>query len=458
MSTSSEPAHHDMCQRKIEYLSWDVTSVCIYASKTLDAMNCSNGEGFLNIPTALKMWANSASYYDIQSYSLPSNIGRFIDTNPYEGSFVNLYRTLPVSITSEISSECFNTPEDSCSPLLFKEGFLRAPIPVIPYVVDTYIDTDKILDINLEMPTIVLPNMAIPNISTPDIVVPSITIPDIITPDIITPDIVTPDIITPDIETPDVIVPDIITPDIITPDIITPDIITPDVIVPDVITPDVIVPDIITPDVIVPDIITPDIVTPDIETPDVIVPDIIIPDQTLDIKVPDIPLDSITIDLGAIDIGTITIPDIEVKMVEEVKVNISKQGIDLAKLVKNGYERQDECIKQKITFSTEGDDALYLSGRDTDSLSGDNAAISKIFTTTSATCGGLYITDVNGKVPLEVTYDFVDAPYIEANILVLPSHQYIPPLPQDGKIYVLSGKYTGPRVQNLSWIPVGSCD
>lgn len=193
MKTCSETTSNEMCHRKIEYLSWDVTSEHIYASKTLDSMTCSKGEGFLNIPTALKMWVSSASYKDIKKDNLPDNTGRFIDTNPYTGNFVDLYNTLPAAITSEFSSECFVAPEDNCSPLLFKDGFLRAPIPVIPYVVDTYIDTDKVLDINLEMPSIVMPNIAIPNLSTPDIIVPSITIPDIIVPNQIL-DIEVPDI------------------------------------------------------------------------------------------------------------------------------------------------------------------------------------------------------------------------------------------------------------------------
>ena len=178
------------CSEKIRKLNWE--QVYKSAALSLDSMTCDNGSGYLSIPTALKMWVGDAEYKDIELTSSVPNSGRFIDTNPYEGSFVNIAECL-TQIAEINSYSCYEQTGTSCKPMMFDKGFLRAPVPTIPYVVDTYIDTDKVLDIKLDMPAIVLPNIALPNLSTPDIVVPSITIGDIIVPsqtlDINIPDI-----------------------------------------------------------------------------------------------------------------------------------------------------------------------------------------------------------------------------------------------------------------------------
>ena len=340
------------CHIKQQRLKWDVSSIVAFASAPVDSVSCTTSEntpGYLAIPQSLKLWVADADYDQRISNikSVSSNAGTYIDENPYTGDFINAYNAVATASTTYPNS-CYGQTS-SCNAAPFPKGFLHAPVPVIPFVVDTYVDTDKRLDITIDMPDIVLPNLALPNLQTPDVSIPSI----------ITPDIIIPPIITPNIDIPDILIPDIIMPDIITPNIDIPDIIMPDIIIPDIIIPDIVVPDIIIDDIIIPetiiDIVLPDTIIPDIIIPDIIIPDIIIPDQSIDIVIPPITLPELELEIPPIELPVIEIPAISIEQIIP-KVVIRRdffQGLtidNIRRMVKNGYSA-NSCLEGRLTMT-----------------------------------------------------------------------------------------------------------
>lgn len=206
----------DFCSKKVEYLNWE--SVKENASITINPIDCDNGNGFSAIPTSLKMWVDDDDYRSkINSVSVP-NSGKFINTDPFNGTFLDGAKALE-TVSISISSSCYEQSQNKCDLLTYSRGFLHAPVPIIPYVVDTYVDTNKILDITMNMPDVVLPNEIVPNLKTPDIVIPDIILPDTKL-DIAIPDIKIEglEIALLPIEIPPITLPDI-TVDLVYPDV-----------------------------------------------------------------------------------------------------------------------------------------------------------------------------------------------------------------------------------------------
>ena len=232
-----------LCEYKIKHLGWisSTENVLACANYSIGAASCAaDNEGYLNIPQKLNMWVADAPYEkEIGDLSSVTNAKKYgLNPDPFSGDFVDLGSALKQTGAKYINS-CY-VVVDSCVTTVFSPGFLRAPIPTIPYIVDTYIDTDKILDIDVTMPDVVIPDLKFPTLSTPEIKIPNIVIPDIIVPDINIPDVIVPDIIIPDIEIPDIIFPDtelnIVIPPIEMPDI-TIDI--PTIEIPDIELPEI---------------------------------------------------------------------------------------------------------------------------------------------------------------------------------------------------------------------------
>ena len=305
------------------YNNWDDEFIA-NLSKLIEPMDCDNNK-YLLIPEDLVMWVDCADFeaslnyipFDTAGNAAPRQYS--FNQNPYTGNFINLYKYINAK-GIEFDFECY-TISDECTKAIFNKGFIKSPTPTIPFVVDTYIDANPDVNVDIELPPVlvpgtILPTIVLPDVELPDIIIPDIIIPDINIPDIIIPDIIIPDIIIPDIIIPDIIIPDYVLPDIIIPDIVIPDIVIPDIIIPDIIIPDIIIPDFIVPDIIIPDIIIPDIIIPDIIIPDIVIPDIRIPDlQMPDIHIPDIVIPDIVIPdiiIPDIVIPDFTIPDITI--------------------------------------------------------------------------------------------------------------------------------------------------
>ena len=305
------------------YNNWDDEFIA-NLSKLIEPMDCDNNK-YLLIPEDLVMWVDCADFeaslnyipFDTTGNAAPRQYS--FNQNPYTGNFINLYKYINAK-GIEFDFECY-TISDECTKAIFNKGFIKSPTPTIPFVVDTYIDANPDVNVDIELPPVlvpgtILPTIVLPDVELPDIIIPDIIIPDINIPDIIIPDIIIPDIIIPDIIIPDIIIPDYVLPDIIIPDIVIPDIVIPDIIIPDIIIPDIIIPDFIVPDIIIPDIIIPDIIIPDIIIPDIVIPDIHIPDlQMPDIHIPDIVIPDIVIPdiiIPDIVIPDFTIPDITI--------------------------------------------------------------------------------------------------------------------------------------------------
>ena len=305
------------------YNNWDDEFIA-NLSKLIEPMDCDNNK-YLLIPEDLVMWVDCADFeaslnyipFDTAGNAAPRQYS--FNQNPYTGNFINLYKYINAK-GIEFDFECY-TISDECTKAIFNKGFIKSPTPAIPFVVDTYIDANPDVNVDIELPPVlvpgtILPTIVLPDVELPDIIIPDIIIPDINIPDIIIPDIIIPDIIIPDIIIPDIIIPDYVLPDIVIPDIVIPDIVIPDIIIPDIIIPDIIIPDFIVPDIIIPDIIIPDIIIPDIIIPDIVIPDIHIPDlQMPDIHIPDIVIPDIVIPdiiIPDIVIPDFTIPDITI--------------------------------------------------------------------------------------------------------------------------------------------------
>lgn len=305
------------------YNNWDDEFIA-NLSKLIEPMDCDNNK-YLLIPEDLVMWVDCADFEALLNYIPFDTTGNAaprqysFNQNPYTGNFINLYKYINAK-GIEFDFECY-TISDECTKAIFNKGFIKSPTPTIPFVVDTYIDANPDVNVDIELPPVlvpgtILPTIVLPDVELPDIIIPDIIIPDINIPDIIIPDIIIPDIIIPDIIIPDIIIPDYVLPDIIIPDIVIPDIVIPDIIIPDIIIPDIIIPDFIVPDIVIPDIIIPDIIIPDIIIPDIVIPDIRIPDlQMPDIHIPDIVIPDIVIPdiiIPDIVIPDFTIPDITI--------------------------------------------------------------------------------------------------------------------------------------------------
>ena len=198
---------------------WSSTTI-VDASYVIPAMTTTaEYTGFLNMPEALVMWVPDAAYNSkISNGSLTNTTYLDSGTNPYTDEFVNIASDIARITASNFVGSTFIS--NNCSAAIYDKGFLRAPIPVIPYVVDTYIDTEQPLDIKVTIPDTVLPNINLPTLNVPDIKIPdqviSITIPEIVIPDIVIPEILIPTITIPDIVIPPttITIPEIQVPEV----------------------------------------------------------------------------------------------------------------------------------------------------------------------------------------------------------------------------------------------------
>ena len=215
------------------YNNWDDEFIS-NLSKLIEPMDCDNNK-YLLIPEDLVMWVDCADFESSLNYIPFDTTGNAaprqysFNQNPYTGNFINLYKYINAK-GIEFDFECY-TISDECAKAIFNKGFIKSPTPTIPFVVDTYIDANPDVSVDIELPPVLVPGTILPTTVLPDIELPDIIIPDIIIPDINIPDIIIPDIIIPDIIIPDIIIPDIIIPDYVLPDIIIPDIVIPDIII-----------------------------------------------------------------------------------------------------------------------------------------------------------------------------------------------------------------------------------
>lgn len=300
-----------------EYNNWDDAFI-ENLKRRIDPMDCDNNK-YLQIPEELVMWVDCADFESLLNYipfdttgnAAPRQYG--FSNSPYTGNFINLYKYINAKAI-EFDFTCYEV-SDECVKAIFNKGFIKSPTPTIPFVVDTYIDANPEVNVDIELPPVLVPGTILPTTVLPSIELPDIVVPDIIVPDINIPDIIIPDIIIPDIVIPDIIIPDIIIPDIIIPDINIPDINIPDIVIPDIVIPDINIPDIPIPDIIIPDIVIPNIVIPDIPIPDIIIPDIVIPDIDIpDFEIPEIDIPTLELPEFNIEIPDIEIPDIDIQL------------------------------------------------------------------------------------------------------------------------------------------------
>lgn len=300
-----------------EYNNWDDAFI-ENLKRRIDPMDCDNNK-YLQIPEELVMWVDCADFESLLNYipfdttgnAAPRQYG--FSNSPYTGNFINLYKYINAKAI-EFDFTCYEV-SDECVKAIFNKGFIKSPTPTIPFVVDTYIDANPEVNVDIELPPVLVPGTILPTTVLPSIELPDIVVPDIIVPDINVPDIIIPDIIIPDIVIPDIIIPDIIIPDIIIPDINIPDINIPDIVIPDIVIPDINIPDIPIPDIIIPDIVIPNIVIPDIPIPDIIIPDIVVPDIDIpDFEIPEIDIPTLELPEFNIEIPDIEIPDIDIQL------------------------------------------------------------------------------------------------------------------------------------------------
>lgn len=417
-----------LCEYKIKHLGWisSTEDVLACANYSIGAASCAEDyKGYLNIPQKLNMWVADAPYEkEIGDLSSVTNAKKYgLNPDPFSGDFVDLGSALKQTGAKYINS-CY-VVVDSCVATVFSPGFLRAPIPTIPYIVDTYIDTDKILDIAVTMPDVVIPDLKFPTLSTPEIKIPNIVIPDIIVPDINIPDVIVPDIIIPDIE----------------------------------------------------------------------IPDIIFPDTELNIVIPPIEMPDITIDIPTIEIPDIELPEIDINTIyPRVHLNTGDfvTWTDLKKHLERGPKAK--CAGVTLSFSSLGwsngyigvtDDTtaspgdlisaqagdweelfryIYPDGEDCSRLFGVNArhiAVERVINESHASNGVFYWNEEGEERLLQLPPEPPNNDDGQIRALGVKGNYVdwypvgLPPLPEDGKLYVLTGQYGRP--EELKWVEVGSC-
>ncbi len=341
-----------------EYNNWDDAFI-ENLKRRIDPMDCDNNK-YLQIPEELVMWVDCADFESLLNYipfdttgnAAPRQYG--FSNSPYTGNFINLYKYINAKAI-EFDFTCYEV-SDECVKAVFNKGFIKSPTPTIPFVVDTYIDANPEVNVDIELPPVLVPGTILPTTVLPSIELPDIVVPDIIVPDINVPDIIIPDIIIPDIVIPDIIIPDIIIPDIIIPDINIPDINIPDIVIPDIVIPDINIPDIPIPDIIIPDIVIPNIVIPDIPIPDIIIPDIVVPDIDIpDFEIPEIDIPTLELPEFNIEIPDIEIPDIDIQL---PIVEVAPITIRVGRASKPKFQ-STECIQvHSVTEKNIGDSSF----------------------------------------------------------------------------------------------------
>lgn len=100
--------------------------------------------GYSYMPERLELWSEGEPYYN---EILNTNVGlartwptyAYFTKDPFTGDNVNLYSTIDAWIFEyPWDSKEYVRGEDLCEEAYYERGFLRAPIPVIPYMVDTF--------------------------------------------------------------------------------------------------------------------------------------------------------------------------------------------------------------------------------------------------------------------------------------------------------------------------------
>lgn len=407
-----------LCEYKIKHLGWisSTGDVLACANYSIGAASCADdNKGYLNIPQKLNMWVADAPYEkEIGDLSSVTNAKKYgLNPDPFSGDFVDLGSAIKQTGAKYINS-CY-VVVDSCVTTVFSPGFLRAPIPTIPYIVDTYIDTDKILDIDVTMPDVVIPDLKFPTLSTPEIKIPNIVIPDIIVPDINIPDVIVPDIIIPDIE----------------------------------------------------------------------IPDIIFPDTELNIVIPPIEMPDITIDIPTIEIPDIELPEVDINTIYP-RVHLNTGNFVTWGDLQNCFSRgnTERCRFANLQYSSLGSarGEIWIQPR----AGGQGMAFAdiedwrKLFEdVTPDACGYLEASRAK-NIAVSIVENTTDSLFVfnyDSTTRTLPippkcqttdgvlgvkdgkvnwySNGMIPPVPQDYKLYVLTGQYG--REPELKWVEVGSC-
>lgn len=111
--------------------------------------------GYATMPEKLVLWTVKEAYFSelidtTQSGLMVQDTYQAFDPNPFTGDYVNLYSVMESWRSStELfvwdDSQYIRASGEGCTPIGYTKGFRRAPIPTIPYMVDTFTPTPSIV-------------------------------------------------------------------------------------------------------------------------------------------------------------------------------------------------------------------------------------------------------------------------------------------------------------------------